>query len=156
MTKQFQVRLGNCETAGQGGEDDDHYPHTQNVLSHSLKKFEWRDKGQLIQLHFDGLPHASAWHSPCPHWNTHSHPFSAVTAARSHESLHRQIITALLLNGHQTVGSQQFRTLSHKTKWNPIRSRTTKINLPPDLSDQNDFRYKFSVNCLNLFPINFL
>lgn len=126
-------------------------------FSLSLKKFVWNNKEELIQLHFDGLPTASAWHSTHPHWNTHSRPSSAVTAAHSPGvTAQPNHYCALLSNGHQTVGSQQFRTLSHKTKWNPIRSRTTKINLPSELSDQNDFRYKFSVNGFNLFLRNFL
>lgn len=138
--------------------NDDDYTHTRCLVA-LVKKFEWRHKGQLIQLHFDGLPlHLPDIHHV--HTETHTHSLSSflschccplpwVTAPANH-------YRALLLNGHQTVGSQQFRTLSHKTKWNPIRSRTTKINLPSDLSDQNDFRYKFSVNGLNLFLIHFL
>lgn len=86
------------------------------------------------------------------HEHTHSCPSPAVAAACS-----RGVIAppnhycALLSHGHQTLGSQQFRTLSHKTKWNPIRGRTTEMNLLSDLSDQNYFQYKFSVKGLAVF-----
>jgi len=131
------------------------YPSPSHRLS--LKKLErslrspwtlaWKYEYQVVQLHFDGLPSTSAWHSPKHTLSPSRHGCPLPRVDSSAMSLPCSLVKWPPNSRKPTVHSN----LHEKTKQNRTRSKTTKTNPPSDLSIKTTYWRNLAVQLCDNF-----